>query len=123
MKRLLPLLLLGLAACGPRYDGLTITLNSEPPLPVNINDTVIELPVGIAVVIDVYPLSSTRFDYYESDQLALRSEDRDVLRVEPTSEPRRFIVIGVTPGETCVAVEVDHDDHGCIPARVVEAAP
>ena len=121
MKRLLPLLLL--AACGPRYDGLEFKLHTEPPVPVRISGEEIELPVGIAVAVDVTPLSSGRFDYYESDQLDLDPEDRSVLRVEPTGDPRRFIMIGVSPGETCVEVEVDYDRHGCIPARVIEAAP
>jgi hypothetical protein len=29
------------------------------------------------------------------------------------------VFIGVEPGETCVEIEVDYDEHGCIPARVI----
>lgn len=120
--KFLPLALL-LAACGPRYDGVDITLHSEPPVPVRVSDNEFELPAGIAVAIDVKPLSSNQFDYYESDQLELRSDDRQVLRVEPTENPRRFILIGVAPGDTCVQLEVDYQNHGCIPAAVLAPAP
>ena len=122
MKRLclLPLLL---AACGPRYDGIELELYSAPPVPVRVHATEIELSVGIAAAIDVRPLSSNQFDYYESDQLDLRSQDRDILRVEPTESPRRFVLIGVAPGETCVDIEVDYDERGCIPATVLAASP
>lgn len=125
MNRLLLLLALPLlvAACGPRYDGVDIELHSEPPVPVRVSENEFELPVGIAVAIDVKPLSSNQFDYYQSDQLDLRSDDRQILRVEPTENPRRFILIGVSPGETCVELEVDYSDRGCIPATVVAPAP
>lgn len=121
-RKLLPLALL-FAACGPRYDGVEITLHSEPPIPVRVSDAEFELPAGIAVAIDVKPLSSNQFDYYESDQLELRSDDRQILRVEPTENPRRFILIGVAPGDTCVQLEVDYDAHGCIPATVLAPTP
>lgn len=118
MKRLIALLLLT-AACGPRYEGIELTLHSEPPAPVLLDDQEIEVPVGIAVAVDVKPLSSGRFEYLVTDQLDLRSQDRDVLRVEPTENGRRFVFVGVAAGETCVEIEVDYDEHGCIPARVV----
>lgn len=122
MKRLFLLPLLLLAACGPRYDGIELELYSAPPVPVRVHATEIELSVGIAAAIDVRPLSSNQFDYYESDQLDLRSRDRSILRVEPTEHPRRFVLIGVAPGETCVDIEVDYDERGCIPATVLAAS-
>ncbi len=121
-RPLLPLALL-LAACGPRYDGVDIDLHSEPPVPVRVSDNDFELPAGIAVVIEVKPLSSNQFDYYESDQLDLRSDNRQVLRVEPTGDSRRFVLIGVAPGQTCVQVEVDYRDRACIPAVVTAPEP
>ena len=123
MKRIYLLPFLLLAACGPRYDGIELELYSAPPVPVRVHATEIELSVGIAAAIDVRPLSSNQFDYYDSDQLDLRSQDRAVLRVEPTGNPRRFVLIGVAPGETCVDIEVDHDERGCIPATVLAASP
>lgn len=119
---LAPLALLA-AACGPRYDGVDIKLHSEPPVPVRVSDNEFELPTGIAVAIEVKPLSSNQFDYYQTDQLDLRSDDRGVLRVEPTENPRRFILIGVSPGETCVELEVDYEERGCIPATVLAPPP
>lgn len=120
MKRLLPLLtLLAATACQPRYDGLEVTLYSNPPLPVRVSGLELELPVGIAVAIDVEPQSSTRFNYYSDDPLTLRSQDRGVLRVEATEHPRRFVLVAVSAGETCVEIEVLNEEHGCIPAVVL----
>ena len=45
----------------------------------------------------------------------------DEIRFE-TEDPRRFVLVAISPGETCVEIEVLHEDHGCIPA-VVLAAP
>lgn len=118
MKRTIALLLLA-AGCGPHYEGIALTLHSEPPVPVRIDDQEIEIPAGIAVAVDVKPLSSGRFEYLVTDPLELRSQDRDVMRVEPTEDSRRFVFVGVAPGDTCIEIEVDYDDHGCIPARVV----
>ncbi len=125
MKRLLPLFALCSAllavACQPHYDGLELTLSSEPPVPVRISGEEIELPVGIAVAVEVEPQSSGRFNYYEDDPLELRSQDREILRVEVTEDPRIFVLVGVSPGETCVEIEVVGEDHGCIPATVIAA--
>ncbi len=124
MKRtLLATMSMLLTACGPRYDGIELELYSAPPVPVRINAHEVELESGLAVAVTVTPLSSTEFDYYDDDQLALRSRDRGVLRVEPTEHPRRFVLVAVSPGDTCIDIEVDHDDRGCIPARVLAASP
>ena len=122
MKRLLPLFsLLTAVACQPHYDGIELTLSSEPPVPVRISGEEIEMPVGIAVAVEALPQSSSRFNYYEDDPLELRSQDRGILRVELTENPRTFVFIAVSPGETCIEVEVVGDDHGCIPATVLAA--
>ena len=90
MNRLLPLLaLLAAVGCQPRFDGLEVTLYSNPPVPVRVSDQEIEMSVGLAVAIDVEPQSSTRFGYYPDDPMTLRSQDRAVLRVEPLERVRR----------------------------------
>lgn len=123
MKRLLPLFtLLAAGACGPHYDGLELTLFTEPPVPVRISSEEIEMTAGIAVAVDARPLSSARFGYYEDDPFELRSQDPGILRVEHTETARRFVLIAVSPGETCIDVEVVREDQGCIPATVVAGA-
>lgn len=122
MNRLLALFaLLAATACGPHYDGLELTPFTTPPVPVRIDGTEIEMSVGIAVGVDVKPLSSARFGYYSTDPLSLRSQDRAILRVEATEDPRRFVFVAVSPGTTCVDIEVVHEDQGCIPATVLAA--
>ncbi len=120
MKRLSALLtLLAVTACQPHYDGIELTLFSNPPVPVRVSDQEIEMTVGLAIAVDVKPLSSSRFQYYEDDPLELRSQDRGILRVEATEHPRRFVLVAVSPGETCVEIEVVGEDHGCVPATVL----
>jgi len=122
VNRLLPLLLLLTAtACQPRYDGIELTPVTTPPVPVRIDGEEIEMSVGIAVGVDVKPLSSARFEYYSDDPLSLRSQDPDILRVEPTENPRRYVFVAVGPGTTCVDIEVVREDHGCIPTTVLAA--
>lgn len=122
MKRLLPLFtLLAASACGPHYDGLELTLFTEPPVPVRISSDEVEMPVGIAVAVDAKPLSSARFGYYEDDPFELTSQDPGILRIEHTETGRRFVFIAVSPGETCIDVEVVREDQGCIPATVLAA--
>jgi hypothetical protein len=122
VKRLLPLFtLLAATACQPRYDGIELTPITTPPVPVRIDAEEIEMSVGIAVGVDVKPLSSARFEYYSDDPLSLRSQDRAILRVEPTENPRRFVFVAVGPGTTCIDIEVVREEHGCIPATVLAA--
>jgi hypothetical protein len=124
VKRLLCSALLLLAGgCQPRYDGLDVELYSTPPRPVDVSDRGFEVPAGIAVVIDVAPRSDARIEYYEDDEVELYAEDEDVLRVDPTEKSRRFALIGVKPGETCVWVEVLGEREECIPATVAAATP
>ncbi len=80
------------------------------------------MSVGLAVAIDVEPRSSTRFRvlHRRPDDPALRKTARS-LRVEPTENPRRFVLVAVSPGDTCVEIEVLNEDHGCIPATVLAA--
>lgn len=118
MKRLLCLLTLGLTACGPRYDRLEVELYSTPPTPVRVSGNEFEIPVGISAAISVAPVSDARFEYYEDDEVVLDSDDRETLRVDPTDNERRFVLTGVSPGKTCVWVEVLGEREECIPAVV-----
>lgn len=123
MNRIIALsLLLLAAACHPTYGHVELTLKSSPPVPVRIDSDEIELPVGVAVAVEVEPRSGNDYEYFKDDEVTLDTEDRKVLRVDPTANPRRFVLTGVAAGETCVVVEVFGDREECIPA-VVQAAP
>lgn len=110
---------LTLAACAPEYDHVEIELYSSPPEPVRISGASIEIPAGIAVAVEVEPISRGRIEYVNDDEVELDSEDRSILKADPTEHPRRFVLIAVEPGETCVIVEVLGNREDCIPATVL----
>ena len=111
-------LTLGLAACQPDYGSLEIEVGSSPPLPVSIHDHDFQLPVGIAVLINVTPVSANSNNYVETDEVELSSDDRTILSVEPGPEARSFVLTGVKVGETCVQVYVNGGREECIPTTV-----
>ena len=121
MKRLVSVCaLVALGACGedgPRYAGVEFDVISAPPVPVSITNNAIDLTAGISVKVEVTPLSSE--DRYENrHQLDLRPRNLDVLAVYFTEEPRKFVLVGVRPGDTCVDVLINRDEQECIPVRV-----
>lgn len=113
-------LLLPAPACfNPEYDRLEIELHSAPPVPVHINSEQIELPVGVAVAVEVAPISGNDYEYFKEDEVELDTEDRKILRVDPTENPRRFVLTGVSAGDTCMTVRVLGERHECIDATVL----
>lgn len=123
MKRVLLTTTLALTAlagvgCGPQYQAITFTLRNTPPTPVEVDDHLIEIPVGIAASIHAELESGTNIEYVD-EPLELISQDRDVLLVEPSGGERNFVLVGVAVGETCLAVEVDHAEEDCISVRVI----
>lgn len=107
-----------LPACSPEYDHVELELYSSPPIPVWVSGTDIEIPAGLAVAVEVEPIARSRIEYVPDDEVELESEDRAILRVDATENSRRFVFVGVEPGETCVVVTVLGDREDCIPARV-----
>lgn len=105
-------------ACQPSFGYLEVTVRSSPPLPVSVRDHRFELPVGVAVLIAVEPMSDNINDYVETDRLDLSPSDAAILDIEPGPESRTFVLIGVNPGETCVDVYINGRAEQCIPAVV-----
>jgi len=121
VTRLVPASLLAaalLSACGPQYQTITFELRSQPPIPVRISADEIELPVGIAVSVHATLESSTRIEFVNDDALDLDSQDRDILLSDATPGAHNFVLVGVAVGETCLTVEVEHEEQECIPVRV-----
>ncbi len=73
---------------------------------------------GIAVLIEVEPVSGSRRDFEYDTKIELESEDREVFKALPTDEDDQFVLIGVTPGETCMNVRVADAHRECISVQV-----
>ncbi len=114
------LALLGLVvACSPSYDGVDIETATSPPSAVFVNSREVEIPAGVSVLVEARVRSSNRHEFDASYDVELRSDDRNILRVEPGGARAEFILIGVRPGNTCVEVVVDDDIEDCIDTVVI----
>lgn len=114
---LLALLTAGLAACQPEYAALEISVASSPPVPVDVRDHSIEVPLGVAVLVRVEPISDNNNEYVETDRIELSSEESSILAVDPGSKERYFVLTGRKVGETCVSVYVNGRLEDCIDAK------
>jgi hypothetical protein len=106
--------------CAPKteYDGLSFEPKSAPPLPVSFEPDRIEIPVGIAVKVDV-KLHSDGREYDDDDLLTLRADDEDVLEVYGAGSDRAFVFVGLREGDTCLEVRVNRKEQECIEVRVL----
>ncbi|MEZ4452792.1 MAG: hypothetical protein R3B09_25245 [Nannocystaceae bacterium] len=111
----------GLTACQPDYGSLDISVESSPPVAVDIRDHSFEVPLGVAVLIKVEPISGNNNDYVETDEVELDSKDSDVLAVDPGSKARTFVLTGRAVGSTCVQVYVNGRAEECIDAKTSDA--
>jgi hypothetical protein len=116
---LIPLVLAGACADDRKvYAGLDFEITSATPDPVSIRSDRITLVAGEAVRVTATPVSSER-DYTRGDTLALRAEDEAVLEVYAGQDDREFVLVGLTPGTTCLSVRIDRREEDCIDVRVL----
>ena len=113
---------LAAGACQPSFGYLEIEPISSPPSGVTatIGTDEIELPVGIAIAARVVPHSDNATPYGRGDRLRLRAKDDDILELEPTLDAREWVFVGLSEGDTCIAVEINRDEVDCIDAEVIE---
>ena len=112
----------GSIACAPAYGTVEIEPISTPPVSVTVRDFLIEMPAGIAVVVQATPRSDNANDYDETYKLDLISRDRDVFTVYRREDRREFVFVGIAEGETCLEVIVDGTPHDCIDVTVTPPA-
>lgn len=106
--------------CAPKteYDGLSFKPQSAPPVPVSFEPDRIEIPLGIAVKVQV-TLHSDGREYDSDDLLTLRADDDDVLEVYSAGNGRNFVFVGLREGDTCLEVKVNRKEQECIEVRVL----
>src|SRR5262249_48782163 len=106
-----------LAGCTPEFDHLDFSAKTTPPEAVTIDYRSIEIPAGIAIGVSATPMAGTT-ELDAKTVVELRSEDATILGVDPSIEPRTFVVYGVEHGNTIVDVVIDGELRGTIPALV-----
>lgn len=120
MRRGALAILVALAACSPNYDGVDLETTTSPPTTVFVSSREVELPAGVSVLVEARARSANRHSYDASYDVELRSDDRNVLRIEPGVARSEFLLIGVRAGNTCIEVIVDDELEDCIDAVVVQ---
>ena len=100
------------------YAGLEFDVQSAPPIPVSIESDRIELTAGIAVQVEVEPLSSGR-SYTDNDVVTLRADDDDLLAVYSGEHAREFVLVGLREGRTCLEVKINRHQEECIDVRIL----
>ena len=113
---------LALMACSrdEDYAGLSFDVQSSPPIPVSIESDRIKLVAGIAVKVEVEPLSDGD-SYSSQDLVALRADDSDIFDVYAAESTREFVLVGLREGETCLSVRINRHEEECIEVRVLPA--
>ena len=109
-----------LAGCQPEFSTVELEAVSSPPVGVTtvVRDDEVEVPAGVAIAVEVTPLSGNSTPYSGEDKIRLHGRDESVLDAEPTEERRVFVLIGVSPGTTCIEVEINGSEKTCIDATV-----
>ncbi len=115
--------LVSLSGCSPIYETVAFAVLTDPPLLVEFDASLIKIPVGITVQVEVraFDDGSRRRKYDPYEEVELLSEDREIVTVDRgnSGDDNRFIFVGVRVGETCVRVRVDSETTDCIDVQVV----
>lgn len=110
------------AACAPSYGAIDIEPISTPPVSVTVRDFLIEMPAGIAVVVQVSPRSDNQNEYDDTYKVDLISQDREIFNVYRREDRREFVLVGVAEGDTCVEVRIDGSPQDCIEVTITPPA-
>jgi len=107
--------------CKPEYESLSIEPKTNAPKAMTLNEERIVITEGIAVLVEVEPVSGSRRDFGYDTKIELESKDDEVFEALPTDDDDEFVLIGVTPGETCMDVWVADEHRECISVQVSAA--
>lgn len=112
---------MALPACHEAEFGeLRVEQRSNSPLPIDVDDDLVELPVGIAVTLKVKPVSGNEQRYTSNDDLEFESRNPTVMGAFQIGETSEVVVTGVRPGRTCLRVIVNDEEVTCLDVRVTE---
>ena len=108
-----------LIGCAPDYAGLEVDVESDLSGEGRVSDGEIQLTLGNAVLIRARPRSANHLAFDEPNEAELRTVHDDVLRVYPTEQDWRWILVARGEGRTCLEVVIAGIPQDCIESRVV----
>ena len=122
MRRFLVVSSIVAGGCAPDFGRVELEPLSTPPVPVSVRGSRVELPAGVAVVVQAELQSDNARPYDENFTLDLLSQDRVVFTTYTREETNQFVLVGINPGETCMDVVIEGHVEGCVPVTVTQPA-
>jgi hypothetical protein len=102
------------------FGELRVEQRSNAPLPIEVDERQVIIPIGIAVTLKVKPVSANRQKYTSNDDLEFASDNPSVMQAFQIEETSEVVVTGVRLGSTCLRVIVNDEDVACLDVRVRE---
>jgi hypothetical protein len=103
-----------------RLERVDFSYDSAPPDQATVSSSTISIRVGQAIAVQAYAIMSE--DPLESeDRFELRSRNESILGLDERESPYRFVLYGVTPGDTEVQAFVNGRPGPVIVAHVLDA--
>jgi hypothetical protein len=107
-------------SCSTDYAGLEILADDELEPGTVIDLRRVQLPEGRAIRVHARPRSSTARVFDDPEELLLRAENPEVLRIFGDPEDWRWVLVGRAAGRTCIEVVLGGVVEDCIEARVTQ---
>lgn len=109
------------SACAqPEFGYLEVEQRSSSPLPVDVDDNGVTLPLGVALRLKVKPVSDNRQPYTANDDLEFKSDNSSVMGAYQLEKTSQVVITGARVGKTCLRVLVNKHEVDCLAVRVVE---
>lgn len=103
----------------PEFGHIEVEQRSSSPVPVDVSNDQVTIPLGIALRLKVKPVSDSRQGYTSNDELAFKTDNASVMESFQIDETSQVVITGVRVGETCLRVIVNHDQVDCLAVNVV----
>lgn len=107
------------ACVQPEFGHLEVEQRSSAPVAIDVDDDLVEIPLGIAARIKVKPVSKGNNGYSSHDELAFATDDSSVMDAFQIDETSQVVITGVRVGSTCLRVLVNDVQVDCLDVKVV----
>lgn len=108
------------ACAQPEFSHLEVEQRSSSPLPVDVSNRRVTIPVGVAVRLKVKPVSKGERRYSSTDDLEFATDNSSVMDAFQVEETSQVVVTGGRAGTTCLRVIVNDQQVECLRVEVIE---
>ncbi len=102
------------------FGNLEVEQQSWPPIGVEVSNSEVTIPLGIAVTLKVKPVSDSSQRYTSNDELRFETMNRSIAGVFQLDETSQVVLTGARVGNTCMRVLVNQEQVDCLRLKVVD---